>query len=188
MSRPAKPIIGYHDGEAVVFEHAAIASARVGCSIATIRKILVEDIEYNGWTLDYKYTDDEINMIKESETKPFEFTLHKIDGQLQLTLRFNVELDGSECHGDCKFHEVSLPLGVMDYGNIVSAVFNDVYTNNQFQAIMANHALDPEDEEHEAEFRQMQEFRKLAKQYAKDVIAEIEAIDDIDEYLKKHSQ
>lgn len=138
-------------------------------------------------------------MINESEAKPFKFTLRRNGGQLQLILHFCIELAEPERNDNLpdgapdflnkyRFHQVTLPIGVLDYGSIVSAVFNDVYTNNQFQAIMANHALDPEDEEHEAEFRQMQEFRRLAKQYAKDVLAEIEAIDNIDEYIKQQHQ
>lgn len=196
MSKQAQQIIGYKDGEAVVFEHRSVAASRIGCSVSTIHKMLVQDIEYNGWTLDYKFTEKEIDMIKESDTKPFKFTLRRNGGQLQLTLHFGIELAEPEHRDDLpdgapeflqryKFHQVTLPIGVMDYGSIVSVVFNDVYTNNQFQAIMANHALDPEDEEHETEFRQMQEFRKYAKQYAKDVLAEIEAIDNIDEYIKQ---
>lgn len=196
MSKQAQQIIGYKDGEAVVFEKRSVAAARIGCSVSTIHKMLVQDIEYNGWTLDYKFTEKEIDMIKESDTKPFKFTLRRNGGMLQLTLHFGIELAEPEHRDDLpdgapefmrryKFHQVTLPIGIMDYGSIVSAVFNEVYTNNQFQAIMANHALDPEDEEHETEFRQMQEFRKYAKQYAKDVLAEIEAIDNIDEYIKQ---
>ena len=64
MSKQAQQIIGYKDGEAVVFEKRSVAAARIGCSVSTIHKMLVQDIEYNGWTLDYKLTDKEIDMIK----------------------------------------------------------------------------------------------------------------------------
>lgn len=199
MSRPARQIIGYNDGKAFVFPNAIVASVRVGCSRSTVRRMLEKDIEYNGWTLDYRLTDKEIDMIKESDTKPFKFTLRRNGGHLQLTLHFGIELAEPEYREDMpddmpefmrryRFHQVTLPIGRLDYGSIVSAVFNEVYSNNQFQAIMANHALDPEDEEHETEFRQMQEFRKLAKQYAKDVLAEIDAIEDIEQYLKQQQR
>ena len=196
MSRPARQIIGYNDGKAFVFSNAIVASVRVGCSRSTVRRMLEKDIEYNGWTLDYRLTDKEIDMIKESDAKPFKFTLRRNAGQLQLTLHFCIEhldpqegmpADMPEFMKRYKFHQVTLPPSEHSYERIVSAVFNEVYSNDQFQAIIANHLLDPEDEEHETEFRQMQEFRRAAKQYAREVLAEIEAIPDIDEYLRQQS-
>ena len=117
-------------------------------------------------------------------------------GQLQLTLHFCIEhldpqegmpADMPEFMKRYKFHQVTLPPSEHTYEHIVSAVFNEIYSNDQFQAIIANHLLDPEDEEKEAEYQQLQEFRRAAKQYAKEVLAEIEAIPDIDEYLRQQA-
>ena len=52
----------------------------------------------------------------------------------------------------------------------VSAIINDKYNNNDMQAIINNHLLEPEDEEHEAQYQAMQEWRKHAKEIAKQVL------------------
>ncbi len=199
MSEPRnKPhaIIGCKDGVTMEFSNVSTAAVKIGCAVSTVRRILQTGIEYDGWTLDYKLTDKEIDMIKESDTKPFKFTLRRNAGQLQLTLHFCIEhldpqegmpADMPEFMKRYKFHQVTLPPSEHTYEHIVSAVFNEVFSNDQFQAIIANHLLDPEDEEKEAEYQQLQEFRRAAKQYAKEVLAEIEAIPDIDEYLRQQA-
>lgn len=196
MSLPARTIIASREGVTMEFNNVASAAVRIGVATSTARHILNDGTAHDGWTLDYKLTDKEIDMIKESDTKPFKFTLRRNAGQLQLTLHFCIEhldpqegmpADMPEFMKRYKFHQVTLPPSEHTYEHIVSAVFNEVYSNDQFQAIIANHLLDPEDEEKEAEYQQLQEFRRAAKQYAKEVLSEIEAIPDIDEYLRQQA-
>lgn len=55
------------------------------------------------------------------------------------------------------------------YSSIVSAIIVDKYPSDVMQAIINNHLLGY-DEEHEAEYIEMQEWRSLAKRVAKQVI------------------
>lgn len=55
------------------------------------------------------------------------------------------------------------------YGDIVSAIIDDKYSNDEMQAIINNHLLDATSE-HEAEFADMQSWRSHAKEVAHKVI------------------
>ena len=55
------------------------------------------------------------------------------------------------------------------YSSLVSAIIVDKYPQDVMQAIINNHLLG-DDEEHEAEYIEMQEWRSLAKRVAKQVI------------------
>ena len=52
------------------------------------------------------------------------------------------------------------------YSSIVSAIITDKYPNDVMQAIINNHLLG-DDEEHEAEYQEMQAWRRTAKEVAK---------------------
>lgn len=56
------------------------------------------------------------------------------------------------------------------YDEIVSAIIRDKYSNDKMQAIINNQLLEPS-EEHVKEFMEMQEWRKFAKSYAKEILA-----------------
>lgn len=66
---------------------------------------------------------------------------------------------------------MKLPVADFEYGSIVSAMINDVYSNDQMQAIVNNYLLG--DHTHDAEFNEMQEYRKYAKNTAKEIIEKI---------------
>lgn len=74
---------------------------------------------------------------------------------------------------DCYCVRISQPF---DKDKVVDAIVSYVYPSDKMQAIINNHLLDSEDDEdyetHEAEYKEMQTFRKEAKQVAKQVIAE----------------
>lgn len=55
------------------------------------------------------------------------------------------------------------------YGDIVSAIIDDKYSNDAMQAIINNHLLDSTSE-HEAEFNEMQAWRSHAKEVAHKVV------------------
>ncbi len=67
---------------------------------------------------------------------------------------------------------VSLPTS---YEQVTSAIIDAAYPNDQMQAIINNHLLESDNAEHEAEFAAMQEWRKQAKEIAKQVMVEFEA-------------
>lgn len=56
------------------------------------------------------------------------------------------------------------------YGEVVSDIINDHYTADEMQAIINNHLMESESEEHHAEFVAMQEWRAKAKEIARRVI------------------
>lgn len=64
---------------------------------------------------------------------------------------------------------LTLPIGVLDYGSIASAYINNRYTFDSMQAIINNHLLG--DEDHESEYKAMQEYRKKAKEWAKEIVS-----------------
>lgn len=81
---------------------------------------------------------------------------------------------------DCYSIRINQPLS---RDKIVDAIITGVYPTDKMQAIINNHfailakradgkELDADDEEHEAEYEAMQEWRTKAKEVAKQVIAE----------------
>lgn len=81
---------------------------------------------------------------------------------------------------DCYSIRISQPLSK---DKIVDAIITGLYPTDKMQAIINNHfailakiadgkELDADDEEHEAEYNAMQEWRTKAKEVAKQVIAE----------------
>ena len=71
----------------------------------------------------------------------------------------------------------------MERGKVIDAIVTAVYPTDKMQAIINNHfanlakiadgkKLDSDDEEHEAEYNSMQEWRTKAKRVASDVMAE----------------
>ncbi len=61
------------------------------------------------------------------------------------------------------------------YERIVSAIVNDGYSTDEMQAIINNHLLDSDNEDTEAEFQAMQEWRTLAKAVAREIVGEASA-------------
>ena len=69
---------------------------------------------------------------------------------------------------------VEQPLG---YDKVVNAIVSAAYPSDKMQAIINNHLLDSEDDDdyeaHTEEFKAMQQWRRHAKEVAKEVIAAI---------------
>lgn len=53
---------------------------------------------------------------------------------------------------------------------IIAAIITAAYPSDEMQAIINNHLLDPSDEEHEAEYNAMQQWRTHAKEIASKVM------------------
>lgn len=83
-------------------------------------------------------------------------------------IRFNIKYD--ESVNDWVFNEVKLPYGKFDYSTIINALIEFKYPNDKMQAIINNYLLDSDNLNAIDEFNQMQEWRKFAKSYAKEII------------------
>lgn len=57
-----------------------------------------------------------------------------------------------------------------DYSLLVSTIIKEKYPDDKMQAIINNHLLEDSDPEHEAEYNEMQEWRRHAKEVAKNII------------------
>lgn len=57
-------------------------------------------------------------------------------GLLQLVLYIDIKQESEE---EWTATQITLPVGVLDYGSIVSAIINSHYTNDQMQSIMNNY-------------------------------------------------
>lgn len=115
-----------------------------------------------------------------------------------IRINFDVEqielensMDSSECKKSTRMaysaHVVRIEQPV-ERGKVIDAIVTSVYPTDKMQAIINNHfanlakiadgkKLDADDEEHEAEYNAMQEWRKKAKSVAKDVL---------EEYIRTH--
>jgi len=62
-----------------------------------------------------------------------------------------------------------MPVGVVDFGSIVSAVINTEYSSDRMQAVINNYLIGSDKES----FNKMQEYRNYAKKVAANVTADI---------------
>ena len=58
----------------------------------------------------------------------------------------------------------------LKYDYLVSLIIGLKYNNDKIQAIINNYLLDSDDETSIKEFNEMQEWRKISKQLAKDIL------------------
>lgn len=94
-------------------------------------------------------------------------------GLRQYTVAFDIqELEES---GEAKFQwsEATFDLGKPTYSQLVAAIVQSRYPNDDMQAIINNHLLDDGDAEHEAEWQAMQTWRAEAKVQAKKILEEL---------------
>ena len=66
-------------------------------------------------------------------------------------------------------YSVTVPLAQWDYDHIVSRIIRSRYSADQMEAILNNQVADATSK-HVAEFEEMQEWRKLVKRTAKEVL------------------
>lgn len=90
----------------------------------------------------------------------------------------DVKFDSSSSDSKSKVKEafaayvvrIPQPIG---YDKVVNAIVTAAYPADKMQALINNHLLDgDDDDEHAAEFQEMQEWRKRAKTWAKEAMAE----------------
>lgn len=95
----------------------------------------------------------------------------------------NVEVSERE-EGGYGWLRITLPVGVWDYGSIVSALVRSKYSEDEVEAIISNNIAliatpsavsDEEGQEKLSEFQQFQEWREQCKQRAKELMSSFEA-------------
>lgn len=57
------PVIGCHNGEIMEFPGVREAADYIGCAVSTVYLVLRTGQEYNGWVLDYKLSQRQIDML-----------------------------------------------------------------------------------------------------------------------------
>lgn len=82
----------------------------------------------------------------------------------------NINIEQLES-GDWKWEEVILP-SKPTYESITNAIITYKYPYDKMQAIINNYLLDSEDLNIKNEFNEMQNWRKYAKNYAKQILNE----------------
>lgn len=91
-------------------------------------------------------------------------------GQLQLIIYTDVSQEiGENEQVTYVATEITMPIGIVDYGSIVSAIIDAHYSFDQMQAIVNNYLI----QEHLDEFQEMQDYRLYAKKIARMIIDDI---------------
>lgn len=91
-------------------------------------------------------------------------------GQLQLIIYTDVRQEtGENEQVTYVATEITMPIGIVDYGSIVSAIIDAHYSFDQMQAIVNNYLI----QEHLDEFQEMQNYRLYAKEIARMIIEDI---------------
>lgn len=115
-----------------------------------------------------------------SDVLPKFVTCSRNLGRNEYMLSFDVrELTAEEKLSSMRFKYVvtTLPPGIYDRGTVIAQIVNSRYSNDEMQAIINNYLLDASDEEAVAEFKEMQAWRKHAKEIADRFLAEIQQQD-----------
>lgn len=94
-------------------------------------------------------------------------------GLRQYTIAFDIqELEGDNA-AVYQWSEATFDLGKPTYAQLVAAIIQSRYPNDDMQAIINNHLLADGDAEHEAEWQAMQAWRSSAKNQAKEILKEL---------------
>lgn len=111
-----------------------------------------------------------------SDTEPKFVTCERHLGLNVYTINFGVsKLTKKEATDDRKYKylSITLPAGRYDRGTVISQIICQKYPNDEMQAIINNYLLDGTDADAISEFKEMQEYRKFAKQVADKFLSEI---------------
>ena len=106
-----------------------------------------------------------------TEPQPVERKTHL--GMRQRTVNYNIVPLGENSPTGYKFkyQAVTLEPGVWNYDAIVSALVTAEYPRDKMDAIVNNYLADPTSDNAIEEMLEMQNWRKAAKQIAKEVLA-----------------
>lgn len=68
-----------------------------------------------------------------------------------------------------RYYCIEMPLGVDDYDSEVNAIISAKYPSDVMQSVINNYLLNPDDDKAKREFKEMQDWRKAAKEFASDI-------------------
>jgi hypothetical protein len=91
---------------------------------------------------------------------------YTIRGVNYKTINFNIR----EVEEGFEWESVEMPQTKWDYSGVVDALISYKYPIDKMQATINNYLLDPNDDYAVSEFHKMQEWRKEAKEIAKEVL------------------
>ena len=109
------------------------------------------------------------------DTKPQQIRYKIRLGLREYTIAFDIQELEDEQENTQKYNwkEATFSLGTPSYSDLVAAIIKGRYDDNNMAALINNHLLNDGDEEHEAEWKSMQEWRVEAKQLAKTILDEL---------------
>jgi hypothetical protein len=102
------------------------------------------------------------------DDKPNTLEKRNLNNRYYYVVRFNINFDSNI--GMWKYDEVKLPYGKPNYEVIVNELVTFKYPVDKMQAVINNYLLDGDDPSIKDEFKQMQDWRKFSKEYAKEII------------------
>lgn len=112
---------------------------------------------------------------KRGAEMPSQFEVRRNGGQLQVIINRHIRQENANdvngMDGQWVWDSILMPIGVIDYGSIVSAIINHEYPYDRMEAVRNNHDCGTHIEEWEA----MQEFRVEAKKMARTIVDYINA-------------
>lgn len=105
-----------------------------------------------------------------SQTQPEKVETRNHLGQTQKTINFDIEeIPEDESGNRWRYHSVTLSPGVWSYEAIVAALIKFHFTDDEREAIINNYLADPEGKVARAEMEELQQWRKEAKQIARNI-------------------
>lgn len=84
--------------------------------------------------------------------------------------RVNFDINFDKISDKWVYNHVDLPYGNPTYDRIVNALISYKYPADKMQAVINNYLLEPDNESHKNDFIVMQDWRKFAKEYAKEIM------------------
>lgn len=102
----------------------------------------------------------------ESTVKPPLVDTYILNGQRLYDLNLDVTKEGDIY----RWEQIQIPFSKFNYAGIVDTLIVFKYPNDKMQAVVNNYLLDPTDQQSLNEFNQMQEWRKYAKELAKEIL------------------
>ena len=102
----------------------------------------------------------------ESTTKPNILETYILGGVRHYDINIDVIQEGEMY----KWEQVSVPYDKWNYSGVVDALVSHKYPIDKMQAVINNYLLDSNDEYAVSEFHKMQEWRKEAKEIAKEAL------------------
>lgn len=100
------------------------------------------------------------------------YTIIKINEQIKNCIKFYIITIKFDSYDE--YTVLRIPLHKLSYDDLVSILINTQYSQDKMQAIINNYLLDGDtDDVVVKEFKEMQEWRKLSKVVAKDILSRI---------------